>query len=259
MRVALKFAYDGTKFFGYQRQPQLRTVEGDVLRAMMKLGIIKSVRGSRYQAASRTDRGVSALGNVLAIDTTFPLESLRGALNSSIRDAWFWGLAETSDDFSPRRARMRWYRYHLTSEVSLSRLKEAATLFQGDHDFGQFSHEKVSQIRAVDSIQVSRDDVFTVIDLRAKSFLWQMARRIVASLLAYERGDTELARIEETLRGAACDFGLVPPEPLFLVDVDYGFDFNAGLRPRIRARLNEEASDLRIKERFLSSLLSLTA
>jgi hypothetical protein len=79
-RVAVRVAYDGTCFAGSQRQPDQRTVEGELLRGLAKVGALRSAEEARFQCASRTDRGVSAAGNVVAFDTSFRLDALLPAL-----------------------------------------------------------------------------------------------------------------------------------------------------------------------------------
>lgn len=75
-RYALKVYYDGSNFFGSQRQPNQRTVEGELLSAFKKLG----AKIEKFQSAGRTDKGVSAFGNVFAVTTQFELKAR--ALNS---------------------------------------------------------------------------------------------------------------------------------------------------------------------------------
>ena len=77
MRVALKIAYDGGAFFGHQRQPDRRTVEGECLAALRAGKILQNPRESFFRSASRTDRGVSAVGNVIAFDAALRLRWLR--------------------------------------------------------------------------------------------------------------------------------------------------------------------------------------
>ena len=74
--MLLKFAYDGTKFFGYQRQKDIPTVEGSVLQVLRKFGIANNLK-----SASRTDRGVSALGNVIQLHTSMDPMDVIGILS----------------------------------------------------------------------------------------------------------------------------------------------------------------------------------
>ena len=69
MRLAFKFAYDGRKFSGYARQPNLQTIEGELIKTLIQHGFIKDTKQSHFRSASRTDKGVSALGNVIAFNT----------------------------------------------------------------------------------------------------------------------------------------------------------------------------------------------
>ncbi len=70
MRVAIKFAYDGKNFSGYARQPGQRTIEQALLDILIEQRIFQDTKMSCFRTASRTDKGVSALGNVCAFDTT---------------------------------------------------------------------------------------------------------------------------------------------------------------------------------------------
>src|SRR5947209_10034225 len=90
MRVALKIAYDGQRFFGHQRQPDRRTVEGECLEALRSAKILRDPRESFFRSASRTDRGVSAIGNVIAFNGSLRPEAVVGAFNDKARDLWAW-------------------------------------------------------------------------------------------------------------------------------------------------------------------------
>ncbi|MFQ5883846.1 MAG: tRNA pseudouridine(38-40) synthase TruA [Thermoplasmata archaeon] len=226
MRVALKFAYDGSVFWGYQRQPNVRTVEGDIIRALNKTKMIQGVREYNFQSSSRTDRGASAVGNVIAFDTDFEKGQMLRALNSNVKDVYFWGFAEVNDDFNPRHARQRWYRYHLDKELDLDRLKSASSLFVGERDFKSFCRRSErSTVRRMDSIKVSRKRNFIYLDIKGESFLWNMVRRMVSALVKYAKGEISKKAITEALAGRGSDIGLSPAHPLFLMDVLYDFAF----------------------------------
>ncbi|MEE9224408.1 MAG: tRNA pseudouridine(38-40) synthase TruA, partial [Thermoplasmata archaeon] len=172
MRVALKFGYDGSRFWGYQRQPDVRTVEGDIIAAMKKTQMILGVEENHFRGSSRTDRGASAIGNVVALNTDFKKGEMLKALNSNLRDIYFWGIAEVDETFNPRHARQRWYRYHLDRDLDLDMLKEASGIFIGEHDFKSFcKKEDKSTVRTVDSIALTKREDFTYFDINAESFL----------------------------------------------------------------------------------------
>jgi len=225
VRHALKIAYDGTKFSGSQRQPEVRTVDGECIFVLTKIGAIRDAKESRYQSASRTDAGVSAAGNVIALDTAMANRALLGAFNSRARDVWAWAGASVPDDFNPRRARRRLYRYHLSARLDAERADAAARLFQGRHDFRWFTRAKTGTIKTLDSVQASRKGDFICLDVEGQSFLWGMVRRIASCVESYCLGEITLRQIEKTLAGEKNDFGLARPEALVLVDVDHGLEF----------------------------------
>ncbi len=114
-------------------------MESEVIGALLKIGAIESVPASRFRFASRTDRGVSALGNVAAFDTGFSRQALLRAVNSAVEDVYIYGLAEVPRTFTPRRAQGRWYRYMMSSEgLDMEKVAECSRLFVGRHDFRRF-------------------------------------------------------------------------------------------------------------------------
>jgi tRNA pseudouridine38-40 synthase len=228
MRYALKFAYDGTRFEGYARQPGKTTVEGEILQALKTLGIADDLR-----SASRTDRGVSAAGNVIAIDTDFQTKAIIPALNSELEGIHFHAMAKVTDDFNPRHAERRWYRYVLPKDgtPTIKELKKAAKLFLGEHDFRQFSKKDTGNentILAIDSIDFSEHGEFIFVDIKAQRFLWELVRRMLAAIMDVAKGKLEPELVKEMLAGTAPHpRGLKPlaPEFLVLMDVIYGIEF----------------------------------
>jgi tRNA pseudouridine38-40 synthase len=254
MRVALKFGYDGSEFWGYQRQPKVRTVEGDILRGLKKTKMITDVKDNNFQSSSRTDRGASAIGNVIAFDTNFKKGHILKALNPNVRDIYFWGIAEVEDGFNPRYAKQRWYRYHLGKELDVNSMKSAASLFIGKHDFQNFCRESErSTIREIDSIKISRKGNFIYFDIRAESFLWNMVRRIVNSVAGYAKGELTKKIISEALAGKREIRGSLPAHPLFLMDVSYDFAFDAQ-KSAIPSAFRKNYEKVTIQEEFFSGL-----
>ena len=249
MRVALKIAYDGGAFFGHQRQPDRRTVEGECLAALRAGKILQNPRESFFRSASRTDRGVSAIGNVIAFDGSLEPEAALGAFNDKSRDVWAWAFAAVPDSFHPRHALERWYRYLLLDDVPVDPLREAARLFVGAHDFQSFCSEPVSGPMTIESIGVTRADQATFIDVRARSFRRGMVRRIVAAMLAAIRGEATVNEIQDALAGGRHDFGSVNPEPLVLMDVGYEFPFTILRKPKVAEDLHRRVIDLSLRLR----------
>ncbi len=251
MRVALKIAYEGRAFYGHQRQPDRRTVEGECLAALKAARIVDDPREAFFRSASRTDRGVSAVGNVIAFNTSFPLGAVVGAFNGKVRDVWAWALASVPDSFHPRHAIDRWYRYLVFDEVPPEALRSGACLFVGTHDFQSFCSEPLHAPFTVNSVEVTRDEDVTCIDVRARSFRRGMVRRMVAALLAMARGDATVEELRDTLAGTRRDFGSVPPEPLVLMDIRYDIPFRAVPTPKVADDLGRRLAELSMRQRIL--------
>jgi len=232
-RVALKFAYDGTKFFGFQRQPDKVTVEGTLVRALEKVGAITSSRGCGYRSSSRTDRGVSALGNIVSFTTQFDKDDLCPALNSEMEDIWAYSAIEVPASFNPRAARERWYRYFLPrAKQDIGLMREIAKSYIGVHDFsGHARKDKRNPMREIRSIEIAEEGIFYVVDFRAESFLWNMVRRIVWMLNEGSSGRIPVASTGPEPREKPIRIGLARPEYLVLMDIDCGIDFR--VNPRV--------------------------
>ena len=115
-RYQVILAYDGTDFWGFQRQPgnvKRRTVQGVVEAALKQLGW----SGEKILAAGRTDTGVHASGQVVAFDLDWQHDedALLAALNAHLpQDVAVWAVQRAADDFHPRyAARSRCYEYRL--------------------------------------------------------------------------------------------------------------------------------------------------
>lgn len=254
MRVALKIAYDGRAFYGHQRQPDTRTVEGECLTALKAAKILASPRDAFFRSASRTDRGVSAVGNVIAFNTSRTPEAVVGAFNDRARDVWGWAVAEVPDSFHPRHAVERWYRYHLLEPLPLEPLRSAASLFEGEHNFRWFTSDPPTGPFSINRVDVIEDGRARLVDVRAGSFRRGMIRRIVAALVAHARGRVSLEEIRSALRGERRDFGMALPEPLVLMDVRYDIPFRVVLKPKVLEELRALRTGLELRLRFLDAM-----
>jgi len=254
MRVALKIAYDGRAFFGHQRQPDRRTVEGECLAALRSAKVLEDAGKSFFRSASRTDRGVSAIGNVIAFDTSLSAEAVIGAFNDRARDVWAWAAADVAESFHPRHAIQRWYRYHLFRDLPLPTLRRAAALFVGEHDFRSFTSDPAGGRLVVDRIAVSRAAGTVVIDIRAASFRRGMVRRIVSAAVGVTKGLVTEGEIRAALSGVRADFGTVRPEPLFLMDVRYPFLMKVVIKPKVRDEWRTIAEEAELRRLFLCAI-----
>jgi tRNA pseudouridine38-40 synthase len=251
-RVALKFAYDGSLFHGFQRQPNMVTVEGDLVRAMAKVGVIRSSRECGYRGSSRTDQGVSALGNIISFKTPFKTDEICSAINSKMEGIWAYSAVDVPETFNPRGARQRWYRYYLAkSDQDMRLMDEIARRFVGVHDFsGYVRKDKRNPMRKVDSIDISDAGIFHAVDFRAESFLWNMVRRIVWVMNEGSSGRLPLDSIGPGSAKKPVRIGLAPSEYLVLMDIDCGVEFpvdrhaSIGIACSIDRRIRENGMKL---------------
>lgn len=227
-RWLVRFGYDGAGFAGWARQPGLRTVEGVIRDAIPRTGIAPSADGARLAVASRTDRGVSARANALALTSTLPPGAVLRALNGVAPDIFFTALAPVLEEFSPRSATGRWYRYFEPAEGhQLERWQEAAARFRGEIDVRSFGRDLPivrPSIRRIESVRVRRSARrWILVDVRAPSFVWGMVRKIIAALRQVDAGSLSLSGLEAALRGQhRLTLPLAEPEGLVLWDVTYG-------------------------------------
>ncbi|MEE8402891.1 MAG: tRNA pseudouridine(38-40) synthase TruA [Candidatus Hydrothermarchaeaceae archaeon] len=259
MRQALKVYYDGGSFFGSQRQPDRRTVEGELLNALGEL----KIEVKDFKSACRTDRGVSALGNVFAL--TCDSKLIPGAINSKLPgDIRVLAAREVDDRFNPRyEALARTYRYFLPDEgYSISRIKKAARVFKGEHSFHNFAIlEGRSPVRIIKNIEVKKVGSFFIFTISGESFLWQMIRRMASAFKMVGAGQMDPGDIERLLDPE--NLSKIPPSPpenLVLWAVEYPFEFEheaysaERLRKDILKKQIEANKDALISELLLEEL-----
>ena len=217
MNYKLTLQYDGTDFHGWQKQSGQRTVQGELTRVLSLLeGSDVTVHGS-----GRTDAGVHAEGQVanIHLNHVFEPDKLCAAINGNLeRDVRVTQAEVVSDDFHARysargktylyriiNARVTspfWFRYadREARSLNLDRMRDAADLFVGEHDWTAFSaaqSDVQSRVRTVTSLDVKdswdQRARATLIEIEASAdgFLRYMVRSIVGALMAVARGEIE--------------------------------------------------------------------
>lgn len=239
MKIALKLAYLGDGYHGFQRQPGLVTVDSVVRRALEQIGVING----DFCYAGRTDRGVSALGQVIDfwIDEDKAYLARPRCVNGRLpRDVWAWAWAVAPIGFSARwNALWREYRYLLWHEgLDIDTMHAGAEMFLGKHDFRNFSSVKVDPVRNIQKLEISERNGLFIFDIRADGFLWNMVRRIVCALELVGSGERGLDWIEDLLRPELNEGApTAPAEGLILMDVGYeGLEWQVDEYSRERAR-----------------------
>lgn len=243
-RIVLTLSYDGTDFCGWQVQPEKRTVQGTLERALSGLtGETVSVTGS-----GRTDSGVHAAAQVAHFDTrsAIPPERFAPALNAVLpADVSVLSSREGEEGFHARfSAKEKTYRYaaylspvelplknryavRIDPRTDVSRMAEAAEYLVGTHDFSCFLASNSSVKNTVRTVYESRvfrrgEDVFFVI--RGNGFLYNMVRIAAGTLLRVGEGKIPPEAVKEVLEKKDRSLAgiTMPPQGLTLLSVEYG-------------------------------------
>ncbi len=245
-RVRLTLEFDGTGFYGWQRQPTgQRTVQATVEEAFARL---PGEHGS-VLSAGRTDAGVHALAMVAHADTTsaIPDEKLRLALNAHLpRDVAVVSLSTTAPDFEAQfHCLYRRYVYRLRimrddprglavnrdrllpvfRHLDLDAMRAATTHLLGRHDFATFAtQESRSTVRTVYLCELREERGEIRLHIAGDGFLRNMVRTIVGTLLWVGKGKLQPEQMTELLeardrRRAGHNVG---PQGLYFAEAGYG-------------------------------------
>ncbi|MBR6315594.1 MAG: tRNA pseudouridine(38-40) synthase TruA [Lachnospiraceae bacterium] len=235
--------YDGTRYFGWEHQPDKETVQGKLETVLSRL----AEEEVEVIGAGRTDAGVHAEGMCchFRTDTDLSPEELRELMNRYLpEDIAVVKLTEASDRFHARyNATGKTYRYtiyngtakpvfdrkyawHIDGKLHLEKMKEAAEILRGKHDYAAFcktAGKNKSTVRNVDRIDIRQKGEYLILEFHGDGFLRNMVRILTGTLVAVGKGqlDAEQVRalMEEGDRRKAPP--TAPAQGLCLVKVDY--------------------------------------
>ncbi len=234
----LTIEYDGTEFHGWQVQPDVRTVQGEIVRALGELGEHVEVTG-----AGRTDAGVHAAGQVAnaRLETRLDAATIARALNAKLpHDVRVKGIEDVPLSFNARfDARSRTYRYIITKrptslwrryfhyhggKLDIRAMRAATRELAGERDFSSFcssadsSRTKVCRIMTADLAEAPPLITF---DITADHFLHTMVRSIAGTLIEIGAGKPwDMKQIIEQ-RDRRQAGPTLPPNGLYLMEVRY--------------------------------------
>jgi tRNA pseudouridine38-40 synthase len=222
---AFRIAYDGRPYAGFQRQPDVPTVEDALLGALRDLDVLDGDVPPGYAAAGRTDAGVSALAQTVAFEAPDWLTpaALNGTLPAAVRA---WASADVDEDFhATHDATGRTYRYHCYAPtLDDARVDAALDAISGTHDFHNLTTDDEGTVRSLETDWL-RDGDFLVVTLSAGGFARHLVRRIVSLVRAVGSGESDVDRIERVLGPDPLDgpagVATAPATPLVLADVTY--------------------------------------
>ena len=206
-RFKLLIEYDGTRYSGWQKQENAKTIQGTIIKSA------REIFGNDFinlQGSGRTDSGVHALCQVAHLDakTVLAPEIIRMKLNDLLpSDINSIEVEKVNLKFHARHdAKSRSYIYQISTrrtafgkkyvwwikdKLDFAKMESASKLFIGMHDFSSFSdddpEEKSTKVM-IDDIQIKKEGDLILIRIVGSHFIWKMVRRIVGVLVEVGRG-----------------------------------------------------------------------
>ena len=253
-RLRIDFGYDGTDFYGWSKQPELRTIQGAFLEALTLIFGESEIDFS-LRVAGRTDAGVHALHQVAHFDLTQSqlarlgretIDDIAYKLNRLLPDdlrvaavtvapagfdARFSAIARRyryrlADNLAFKSALETRFTLDVAGELDIIAMREAAGHLLGLHDFASFCkpREGSTTIRELQEVTVARTAGDVVeIELQADAFCHNMVRSIVGALIAVGQGRATPAKVKELLEKANREgsYKVVAPHGLTLLGIGY--------------------------------------
>jgi len=246
VRYFITFSYDGSKYNGYQRQPRVKTIQGELEKALKQINAGKNVSVS---ASGRTDAGVHAYNQSAHFDleTEITCAKLKQALNSLIsNDIYVKNVYEASPDFHARfNVKAKEYIYKINmgnynpiekdyvfqynKKLDIPEMERALKYLEGTHDFRSFvkiDEEKDDYTRTIVQTSLIRDvkNVNQItISILGTGFMRYMVRNIVGMLIEIGEGKYKsediinILEMKDRTKAGIC----APACGLYLKDVYY--------------------------------------
>jgi len=234
-------SYDGTEYFGWQRQPDKRTIQGELEKALFKF----KKKQVNVIGAGRTDAGVHALAQVAHFKAEIDLSEaeLQRALNGQLpEDIRITSLKKAAPDFHARRsAKSKIYQYriyngydispfqiryvlHWPPPLDLKKMQTGAGIFIREADFTPFSSNRLLHpVRKIINSEIQKRQKEIIYTVEASGFLKYMVRTMVGTLMEIGKNKLEPEYIEELFKQKRRSLGspTAPPQGLCLLEVKY--------------------------------------
>jgi len=248
-RIVLIIEYDGTGYHGSQLQANAPTVQGEIEKALQRL----TGKRTRIKAASRTDTGVHAMGQVVSFgtDSTLPLKSFVEGLNHylprdiavkeafRVNNAFDIRRGAVSREYrysilnSPTRSPMRQdFSYRVNGKLDVGAMNQACRVLIGRHDFASFissaeTARRKRTLRNVLKAEITLDGDMIVLDMVADSFLPHQVRNTVGSLLKVGQGKMTVDEFNDMVEAKTPGLAgpTAPADGLCLMKVNYPVPF----------------------------------
>jgi len=235
MRYKMVIEYDGSKFFGFQRQKKERNVQGyleENISNILNENII-------IKGAGRTDRGVHAYYQVIHFDTEKKINNLKRKLNNVMKDIKVKKINKVDDDFHARysvKNKTYLYKIDLSNnldnnyylcipyKLNIKKMKEVSKLFLGTHDFRNFvAGVRIDYTGTIFNINIYKRNNILYLKFKGIGFYRYMVRNIVGALIEVGKNKIDKFIIYEMLHNKDCIKRLPTSSPngLYLLKINY--------------------------------------
>ncbi len=249
MKILLSIQYDGKNYHGWQEQKNPNTIQGKIQESIFKF----SQEKVKLFVAGRTDSGVHATSQIAHFESSLKRDKDKWilGLNSLLPDDIRINFVKYIEDSFHARfsALSRTYRYiiynnkikpcinrnkvgwHYLNILDVNRMQDAAKKLIGEKDFSCFRSancQSNSPIRKINDIIITRENDYIYIDINANSFLYNMVRNLVGSLVLIGSGEKDINWMDDLIfskdrEKAGKQF---PASGLFLVNIEYDSKYN---------------------------------
>ena len=240
MRYLISISYDGTLFYGFERQKNKRTIQGEIEKVLTLINKKKV----EIKGAGRTDRGVHAYDQKahFDLDQNVPIERLLKAINSRLpSDIRINSIEVVDKEFHARfnciRKTYKYYintneydimknnyLYNYNKELNIENMIEASKYLLGPHDFEVFvSGPRENYDSIIESVDIKNNNGLLEFTFVGKSFYRYMVRNLMGALLLVGEGKCEPINVKEMLdkKQNIYHFKTVPACGLYLMKVEY--------------------------------------
>ena len=239
MRYLIKFGYDGTKFHGFQRQNDVKNVQGTlehVLSDVLESDIV-------IKGAGRTDAGVHAITQCAHFDVDRKIKKediniINRLLNGEIKIKK-WQVVNSNFHARHDVKRKKYvyklnigefdkdkegYYYQIKYKLDFSLMKRVMKLYVGTHDFRNFvSGPRIDYTTTIYKTRIKRNGNIILFEFVGIGFYRYMVRHLVGAILDVGRGKAKVVDVERMLENPLIikSLSVVPADGLYLVDIKY--------------------------------------
>lgn len=245
MNILIRFSYNGSNYFGFQKQNNKKTIQGEIEKVLSKIFNSEI----KITGSGRTDAKVHAINqfaNFKVETIKYDLDDIKYKMNKMLpSDIFIKEIKEVEDDFNSRlSSHKKIYEYYVTNkkenitfykdlisqvnfDIDLVKMNYIRELFVGEHNFMNFTakpEDFQNFIRTIYSINIAKDDK-DIYKLRfeGSGFMTYQIRMIVANIVMFSAGKITEKEIRNKLNSDTRDITsyCFPPEGLYLYDVIY--------------------------------------